>query len=185
MSHFIVGITGASGTIYASRLLLHLKNLGHRVSVVFSDAAKQVAAFEKQEKTFDLADEILEINDFFSFAASGSASFKGMAILPCSMGTLGKLASGITDNLLVRAADVCLKEKRALVLVPREMPLHAIHLENMLKLSKTGATIIPAAPHFYTNPETIEDLVDTVVAKVLTHLGVENSIVPSWGSSCD
>lgn len=183
MSQFLVGITGASGAIYASRLLYHLKRLQHNVSIVATETGKQVASFEGCETIFSTADQILSIDDFFSSVASGSSHFQGMAILPCSMGTLGKLASGVTDNLLVRAADVCLKEKRPLVLVPREMPIHAIHLENMLKLSKVGACIIPATPHFYAAPKTIEELVDTVVAKVLTHLGVSNNIVPSWGAT--
>lgn len=183
MSKFLVGVTGASGTIYASRLLYHFKRLNHSTSLVMTETAKQVAAYEGFSDLSNFADETLSINDFFSSVASGNGNFQGMAILPCSMGTLGKLASGIADNLLVRAADVCLKEKRSLVLVPREMPLHAIHLENMLKLSKIGACIIPATPHFYAFPKTIEDLVDSVVSKVLTHLGVPNDIVPVWGDS--
>lgn len=182
MSRFLVGITGASGSIYGTRLLHHLKNLNHQVSLVVTKTGKQVVTFEHQKMLYSMCDEVLDIEDFFAYAASGSGDFQGMTIAPCSMGTLGKIASGITDNLLVRAADVCLKEGKPLVLVPREMPLHEIHLENMLKLSKLGTKIIPAMPHFYTNPQTIEALVDTVVAKVLTHLGIKNNIVPFWGN---
>ena len=103
-------------------------------------------------------------------------------MVPCSMGTLGKMANGIADNLLTRAADVCLKERRKLVVVPREMPYNLIHLKNMEQLTLAGAIVIPASPHFYAKPQTIEDLADTVVAKILNHLNVPNTIVPEWGS---
>lgn len=181
MSRFLLGVTGASGTIYAARTLFHLKRLGHRVSIVETSAGASVAEFEGQAENFSLADSVLKCDDFFAEAASGSSSFSGMAIVPCSMGTLGKIAGGIADNLLVRAADVCLKERRPLVVVPREMPYNLIHLENMERLTRAGAVVISASPHFYAKPLTVEDLVDTVVAKILTHLGVPNEIVPNWG----
>lgn len=181
MSRFLLGVTGASGTIYAARTLYHLKRLGHRVSIVETSAGESVAKFEGQAEKFSLADSFLENDDFFAEAASGSSSFSGMAVVPCSMGTLGKIACGIADNLLVRAVDVCLKERRPLVVVPREMPYNLIHLENMERLTRAGAVVIPASPHFYAKPLTVDDLTDTVVAKILTHLGVPNKIVPEWG----
>lgn len=178
---FIVGLTGASGAIYASRLVFHLKNAGCKVSLIATESGKTVAEYEKQESVFELADEVLDIKDFFCYAASGSAEFSGMAVVPCSMGSLGKMASGIADNLMLRAADVCLKERRPLVVVPREMPYNLIHIENMERLTRAGSIVIPASPHFYNRPQTIEELVDTVVAKIMTHLGVKNDIVKSWG----
>lgn len=183
MSRFLLGVTGASGAIYAARTLFHLKRLGHTVALVETSAGKSVADFEGVSDALLGADAVLKNDDFFSEAASGSSSFAGMAIVPCSMGTLGKVAGGIADNLLTRAADVCLKERRPLVVVPREMPYNLIHLENMERLVRAGATVISASPHFYTNPRTIENLVDTVVAKILTQLGVPNEIVPTWGGS--
>ncbi len=183
MSRFLLGVTGASGAVYAARTLFHLKRLGHTVALVKTSAGKSVAEFEGISDALLRADTVLENDDFFSEAASGSSLLSGMAIVPCSMGTLGKVAGGIADNLLTRAADVCLKERRPLVVVPREMPYSLIHLENMERLIRAGATVISASPHFYTNPQTVENLVDTVVAKILTHLGVPNEIVPKWGIS--
>lgn len=113
--------------------------------------------------------------------ASGSAAPSKMVVCPCSTGTLSSIAIGASDNLIERAADVVLKERGQLILVPREMPLSSIHLENMLKLSQMGATIMPAAPGFYHNPKTIDDLVDFVVARILDHLGIEQSLVARWG----
>jgi len=120
--------------------------------------------------------------DWMSPVASGSNPADAMAVCPCSMGTLGALAAGLADNLIERAADVMLKERRTLVLVPRETPLSAIHLENMLKLSRAGAVILPPSPGFYGHPRTIEDLVDFVVARVLDQLGVEHTLGPRWGA---
>lgn len=180
MSRFIIGITGASGGIYAKRLAMHLKNLGHYVVAIPTDTAREVLQYECQMDVFDFCDEVMNVNDFFAECASGSASFAGMAVVPCSMGTLGRIAAGTSDNLLVRSADVCLKERRRLVIVPREMPYNLIHLENMERVTRAGAVVIPASPQFYSKPASIEELVDTVVAKILTHLGVEHQIVPSW-----
>lgn len=182
MSRFIVGLTGASGAVYAARTILHLQRSGHKVSLIATAAGRSVAEYEGQVAAFDLADEVLNIDDFFCYAASGSADFEGMVVIPCSMGTLGKIAGGIADNLLTRAADVCLKERRKLVVVPREMPYNLIHLENMERLTRAGAIVVPASPHFYNKPTSIEDLVDSVVAKALVHLGVKNDIVRQWGA---
>jgi 4-hydroxy-3-polyprenylbenzoate decarboxylase len=182
MSRFLLGVTGASGAIYAARTLHHLQKAGHSVSLMLTDAGKEVAEFEGQMAALSKADEILNVKDFFASCASGSSAFAGMVVVPCSMGTLGKMANGIADNLLTRAADVCLKERRKLVVVPREMPYNLIHLKNMEQLTLAGAVVIPASPHFYAKPQTIEDLADTVVAKILNHLNVPNTIVPEWGS---
>ncbi|MDR1760278.1 MAG: UbiX family flavin prenyltransferase [Fibrobacter sp.] len=182
MSRIVLGVTGASGSIYAERTAWHLKNLGHEVHLVVTEAGAQVVKHERAELLYSYAGKQYGIRDFFSEIASGSSGFSGMAVVPCSMGTLGKIAGGVSDNLLVRAADVCLKENRPLVIVPREMPCHRIHLENMLRLAEARACILPASPHFYHHPQTIPDLVDTVVAKILTHLGIENSIVPRWSA---
>lgn len=182
MSRFLLGVTGASGAIYAARTLYHLKRLGHTVSLVETDAGKSVADFEGASGELLKADSVLRNDDFFAEVASGTSSLDGMAIVPCSMGTLGKIAGGIADNLLTRAADVCLKERIPLVIVPREMPYNLIHVENMKKVLCAGGTVIPASPHFYARPLTIEDVADTVVAKILKHLGVPNEIVPKWGN---
>ena len=122
-------------------------------------------------------------DDWMAPMASGSNPGDAMAICPCTMGTLGAVANGMADNLIERAADVMLKERRPLVLVPRETPLSAIHLENMLKLARAGAVILPPAPGFYTRPRTIDDVVDFVVARVLDHLGVPHALVPRWGDA--
>ena len=191
MSRFVLGVTGASGAIYATRTAMHLKRLGHEVSLVVTGPGREVVEFEGQSALFDYAEKIFNIDDFFAECASGSADYAGMAVVPCSMGTLGRIAAGTSDNLLVRAADVCLKERRPLVIVPREMPYNLIHIENMERVTRAGAIVIPASPQFYSKPASVEELVDTVVAKVLKHLGavtVEDSatIVKPWdgGSPC-
>lgn len=183
MKRIILGVTGASGSIYAERTAKHLKNLGHQVSLVVTDAGEQVVRYENALALYTYIEKQFSIRDFFAEIASGSSSFDAMAVVPCSMGTLGKIAQGISDNLLIRAADVCLKEKRPLIVVPREMPCHRIHLENMLRLTDAGARILPASPHFYNHPKTIYDLADTVVAKILSGLEVSHSLSPAWGTS--
>lgn len=180
MSRFILGVTGASGAIYAARTLWHLQKLGHSVSLIFTEMGKSVAEFEGQIEKFKSANCVLDVHNLFADCASGSSDFSGMAVVPCSMGTLGKMANGIADNLLVRAADVCLKERRPLVVVPREMPFNLIHLQNMEKLSLAGASIVAASPSFYRKPTTIEELVDSVVAKILSQLHLPNEIVFDW-----
>lgn len=176
----ILGVTGASGCIYATRLAMHLKNKGHEVHLIPTQTAKLVIDYEKQSKLYDWCDKVFQIDDFFEEAASGSSSYDGMAIVPCSMGTLAKVSTGVADNLLVRSADVCLKENRPLVIVPREMPYNLLHLENMVKLFHARACIVSASPAFYRNPTTIEELVDTVIAKVLSHLKIEHDLSPDW-----
>lgn len=172
MSRFILGVTGASGAIYATRTAMHLKKLGHHVTALITAPGKDVVTYEGQDGLYRYCDVLPDVNDFFAECASGSADYSGMAVVPCSMGTLGRMAAGTSDNLLVRSADVCLKERRPLVVVPREMPYNLIHLENMERLTRAGAVIVPASPQFYSKPASIDELVDTVVVKVLKHLGI-------------
>lgn len=192
MSRYILGVTGASGAIYAVRTAIHLKRLGHEVSLVVTAPGCEVVEYEGQGALFDYADKCYDVEDFFAECASGSADYAGMAVVPCSMGTLGRIAAGTSDNLLVRTADVCLKERRPLVIVPREMPYNLIHIGNMERVTRAGAVVIPASPQFYSRPATIEELVDTVVAKILKHLGAASvedcaGIVKPWngGSGVD
>ena len=194
----VLALTGASGLSYAIRLLESLLQSGQRVHLVYSQAAQIVA---KQELDFVLpnrpqdAEKILmerlgnpsgELrvfwrNDWFAPMASGSNPGDAMVICPCTMGTLATVAAGTSDDLITRAADVMLKERRPLILVPRETPFSAIHLENMLKLSHAGAVILPPNPGFYHHPQSIQDVIDFVVAKILDHLGVAHNLVPRWG----
>ena len=177
MSRYVLGVTGASGGIYATRTAMYLKRFGHEVTLIATHPGKQVLDYEMQNALYDYCKDVCNVDDFFAECASGSADYAGMAVVPCSMGTLGRIANGTSDNLLVRAADVCLKERRPLVIVPREMPYNLIHIENMKRVTLAGAIVIPASPQFYSKPATMEELVDTVVAKILKHLGVEQSLV--------
>lgn len=170
MNRYILGVSGASGAIYATRTAMHLKRLGHHVTALVTPPGRGVIAYEEQETFFDYVDELPDVKNFFAECASGSAKYAGMAVVPCSMGTMGRIAAGTADNLLIRAADVCLKERRPLIVLPREMPYNMIHLDNMMRLTRMGAIVVPASPHFYNRPKTIEDAVDTVVAKILMHL---------------
>lgn len=188
MSRYILGVTGASGAIYATRTAMHLKRLGHEVSLVVTAPGRDVVKFEGQESLYGFADKRYDVEDFFAECASGSADYAGMAVVPCSMGTLGRIAAGTSDNLLVRSADVCLKERRPLVIVPREMPYNLIHIENMERVTRAGAIVVPASPQFYSRPASIEELVDTVVAKILKHLGAASAedcaeIVKPWNGN--
>lgn len=182
MGRFVIGVTGASGAIYASRLIGHLKDLGQEVHLVFSDMGRKVGAFEGFPDLGSLADKTYDNRDFFAPISSGTYLHQGMAIVPCSMGTLAKVAHGIGDTLLTRAADVCLKERRALIVVPRETPMSSLHLQNQKILADLGAMVIPASPAFYHHPKTIEDLVDTVLARVLDHFGLDHQVGQRWRS---
>jgi len=194
----VVAITGASGAAYGLRLIKRLADAGIEQHLLLSSAAEVVLKQEadlslpgKPEKKVAMISEYLNISphlihayalkDWFSPAASGSAGIKKMVIIPCSMGTLARIAGGMSDNLIERAADVMLKEKRKLIIVPRETPLSSIHLENMLKLSQMGTHIIPAMPGFYHNPATIDELVDFIVDRVLDHLELPNPETKKWG----
>ncbi|GAA0403095.1 flavin prenyltransferase UbiX [Paenibacillus motobuensis] len=190
----VVGITGASGSIYGVKLIQTLLGIGYDVHLVVSNAGWRVI---KEELGWDVSDRnrLIEehfggyeghcvyhpINDIGASIASGSYLVEGMIVMPCSMGTLSSIASGSSDNLMARAADVMLKEARPLVLVPRETPLHAIHLENMLKLARLGVRIIPAMPAFYFGPTSIDDLVSFLVGKVLDNLRIEHALFKRWG----
>ncbi len=179
----VVGVSGASGAIYAYKLLKVLVNSGIEVHFVASKAGLEVLEYEcgvGLEQLTKLVYKVYDVNRIDSAIASGSFPCESMVIVPCSMRTLGSLAGGIADNLLTRAADVTLKEGRKLVLVTRETPVHAIHLENMLKLSHAGARILPACPGFYHKPQTIEQLVDMLVGKICDTLNVENNLFERW-----
>lgn len=185
-----MAITGASGAPYAVRLLHRLNDSGTPVRLIVSSYGFRLLAEEAGIKGIDglraaTGDwsnvELFEGDDRGATPASGSAPSRGMVICPCSMGTIASIAAGTSRNLVERAADVALKERRPLVLVPRETPLSAIHLENMLRLTNAGATILPAAPGFYHRPRSIEDLVDFIVFRILDHLGVESD-APRWDS---
>jgi 4-hydroxy-3-polyprenylbenzoate decarboxylase len=180
---FIVAITGASGAAYGLDVLRRLEAAPEvaRVYLVASRPGQEVLLTETGVALTGAADAArlglakavwLDENDLFAPVASGSCDTDGMAVVPCSMSTLGAIAAGTGRNLIHRAADVTLKERRPLVLVPRETPLHAIHLENMLRADRAGAVILPAMPSFYSRPQTIEDLVGTVSARVLAALGL-------------
>lgn len=193
-----VAITGASGTIYAYRTLLHLaaSAVVERINLIISESAETVARVElgvdlrsadnrKINEWLALQPDskliqLQRLDNVAAKPASGSHPQQGMVIVPCSMGTLGAIASGVSTNLIHRAADVALKEGRRLVVVPRESPYNQIHLQNMLRLALAGAHIIPASPGFYHRPQTIEALVDHLVFRILDHLGVPHSQETSW-----
>ena len=181
----IVGITGASGSIYALRLLETLKEAGHEAHLVITDSGWQVIEYEcgkTKEDMEKLAFRIYDVHDIGAAIASGSFLTDAMVIAPCSMKTVASIATSVADNLLTRAADVTLKESRKLVVVPRETPMHAGHLENMLKISRLGAKILPACPGFYHKPQTIDDIVNMMVGKICDTLGVEHNLFKRWGS---
>lgn len=183
--NIIVGITGASGSIYGIKLLEELKRLNIKTHLVLSRWAEENILLETDytpEQVRSLATKNYGDREMSAPIASGSFLCRGMILAPCSMKTLAAVASGFTDNLIARAADVCIKEGRKLVLMARETPLSPIHLENMLKLSRLGVTIMPPVPAFYQRPETIDDLVKQTVGRVLDTLGIENDLVKRWGS---
>ena len=193
--HVFLGITGASGAPYAARLLEALAGAGCETGVCASSAGVEVLATElygdpslPREETLSRlleraggAARLYEPDDWRAPYASGSAKVDAYVICPCSMGTLGTVASGAMQNLIHRAASVAIKEERRLVLMPRETPLSAIHLRNMLTLREAGATILFLAPGFYNRAETVDDLVDFVVGRALDQLGIENTLTARWG----
>ncbi|MDD2775868.1 MAG: UbiX family flavin prenyltransferase [Gallionella sp.] len=200
MKTITLAFTGASGLPYGMRLLECLLRSGQRVQLVYTQAAQIVA---KQELGFILPNrpqdaelllkqrlgdfsgelKVYGRDDWFAPMASGSNPGDAMVICPCTMGTLAAVAMGLSDDLIARAADVMLKEKRLLILAPREMPFSVIHLENMLTLARAGAVIMPPNPAFYTHPNSVSDLVDFVVARMLDHLSIPQSLVLPWGKA--
>ena len=190
----VVAVTGASGALYAVRFLRQAARAFDQVYVMLSDNAPAVfatetggrltAPYRAQDYLGDDAPygnvTFLNTKDYFTPPASGSFVHDGMVIIPCSMGTLGRIAHGISNDLTTRAADVCLKERRKLILVARDTPLNLIQLRNMVAVTEAGAIVLPAVPAFYHQPKTVEDLVDTVVARVLQNLGVEQTLQPQW-----
>lgn len=194
MKKIVIGITGASGSIYAVRLIEELLKRGVFIYIICTENGEKVMKFETSLDIREWVEELKEkyehvklenINDLFSGVASGSFKFDAMIILPCSMGTLAEISNGLSKNLLCRAADVALKEDRKLIIVPRETPLNAIHLENMLKLSKLGVSILPAMPGFYHKPQSMEDLINFVVGKILDSLSIENTLFKKWEDKND
>jgi len=182
----LVAITGASGALYAQRLLDNLDPHQHEVHVVMSHYAQQVVAEELpgglRLPAGARSHNLRSMNAPF---ASGSNPPDAMVVIPCTMGTMGRIAHGYSEDVLLRAADVTLKEKRKLILVPRETPLSLVHVKNMELLLLAGAMILPANPSFYAGAKTITDLADTVVARVLDHLGVPNQLAPRWAEETD
>ena len=179
----IVGITGASGAIYGIRALQVLHGLKVETHLVIADAALETLRLETDLKKSDvvrLATETHRPDDIASKIASGSYPTDGMVVIPCSMKTLAGIASGYSDNLLLRAADVTIKERRKLVLVVRETPLSLIHIENMATVTRAGAIVLPAVPAFYQRPKTVAALVDQVVGKALDMLGIEQRLSEGW-----
>ncbi len=174
----VIAITGASGSIYAKLLLdklLELKEQVGEAAVVMSENAKDIWKFELGNESYaNYPFKFFSKNDFHAPFASGSARFDTMVIIPCSMGTLGRIAGGISDDLITRAADVILKERRRLILVPRDTPFNLIHIRNMETITEAGGIICPAVPSFYSQPKTIEDLAMTVVSRVIDLMGLEN-----------
>lgn len=190
MKKIIVGVTGASGSVFAHKLIEALLELGHEVHLVYTDNGQKVTEFELDNSLTSLLEHYGQINrenlylyengDLFSRIASGSYGVDAMVIVPCSMGTLAKVAHGISEHLITRAADVMIKENRKLVMVTRESPLSSIHLENMLKLSKIGVVIMPPVPAFYNKPSTLEDSILLSVGRILELLSIDNPHHRVW-----
>jgi flavin prenyltransferase len=193
----IVGISGASGALYAVTLLKELMTRPLEVHVILTESGRQVMSHEMgyEPKLASFVEKIFQFsrhsessvvkhpNDsFFAPPASGSFRHDGMVIVPCSMKTLGEIASGIAGTLISRAADICLKERRPLVLVPRETPMNRIHLENMLRVTDAGGIVLPACPAFYFDPRSVQDMVNFVTGRILDQLGIEHDLLREWGN---
>jgi 4-hydroxy-3-polyprenylbenzoate decarboxylase len=189
----VVAITGASGSIYAVRFLEAVLDYYDRIYLTMTENAAVVL---RTELGIGISDEetdgeslvhenhgkihVFRPHELTAPPSSGSVHHEGMVIIPCSMGTAGRIASGVSNDLVTRAADVCLKERRPLVMVVRETPLNLIHLRNLTSLAEAGATVLPASPSFYSHPLTVEDLVNTVVARTMQQLGLKQTIAPEW-----
>jgi len=185
-SRLVIGMTGATGAIYGVRLLEAVRDSGVESHLVVSEWARRTIAIEtgyRPEAVLELATRTYRADNQAAAISSGSFRTDGMVIAPCSVKTLAAIASGFADNLIARAADVTLKEQRRLVLVVRESPLNVIHLENLLKVARAGAIVVPPVPAFYARLRSLEDMVDHTVGRVLDLFGVEHSLVRRWGGS--
>ncbi|MFV0344391.1 MAG: UbiX family flavin prenyltransferase [Anaerocolumna sp.] len=192
MKRYIVGVTGASGSVLAQRMLTYLSGLDLELHIIITDIGKKVFEYETgllwEEFVNGLRNKRAVISsysngDMFAPVASGSFETDGMMIVPCSMSTVAKIASGTGGNLLCRAADVCIKEKTRLVISPREAPLSSIHLKNLLTLSDIGVSILPPVPMFYGNNGDVEDVINGIVGRLLKSAGIENHLFTVWGST--
>jgi len=181
----VVAMTGASGALYTQRLLDNLSPQQHAIHFIATPHANEVAALELPGGLTIPAGVInySETGSMLVPFVSGSTHFDAMIIIPASMGTVGRIATGVSDSTIARAADVFLKERRKLILVPREAPYNLIHLRNLVTLTEAGATILPASPSFYSQPQTIPQLVDTIIARVLDHLGIAHQLAKRWQSA--
>jgi len=180
----VLALTGASGVSYGINTLKALNNIPEaKIHLILSDNAKKLVNYETTqsiEDVYGFANHYYENSDLRSVIASGSKIIDCMVIIPCSMSTAAKINTGIADNLIIRVADVCFKEQRKLIIVPRETPMNSTHLKNLLELSEKGAVILPAAPAFYHKPTKIEDLIDFIIGKVLDNLGLDHSLYTRW-----
>lgn len=201
MARYIVGISGASGAPYVRRVLQVLVNSDHQLDLVVTRSGAKVLEVEEGVKlTGDVGVDFVELSRWLDYdmanrdglrwhqaanvaadIGSGSCHVDGMLVAPCSGGTLARIANGMSQSLLERAADVTLKERRRLILMTRETPLSLIHLRNMVAVTEAGAIVLPASPGFYHNPETIDDLIDMIAGRILYHLGLENDLLQVWG----
>jgi 4-hydroxy-3-polyprenylbenzoate decarboxylase len=184
----IIGVTGASGVIYGVRLLQALRETDVETHLVMSRSAEVTIAYETRFKVAEihaLADVVYPAQDIGAAISSGSFKTMGMALAPCSMRSLGEIASGVTSSLVTRAADVVLKERRRLVLLTRETPLHLGHLRSMVAVTEMGGIVMPPVPSFYTNPESVEDIVDHTVGRLLDLFDIEVGLVKRWGETAD
>ena len=201
MARYIVGISGASGAPYVRRVLQVLANSDHQLDLVVTKSGAKVLEVEEEVNlTGDVEDDLRELSRWLGCdltirrdfqwhhaanvaadIASGSCHVDGMLVAPCSGGTLARIANGMSQSLLERAADVTLKERRKLILMTREMPLSLVHLRNMVAVTEAGAIVLPASPGFYHNPKTVDDLIDMVAGRILYHLGLESDLLQVWG----
>jgi len=182
----VVAMTGASGAIYTQRLLDNLDPKAHEIHFISTKHAREVGQLELPKGELKIAPTVIQYDEsgsMFVPFVSGSAKLDAMVVIPASMGTIGRVANGVSDTTIARAADVFLKERRKLIFVPRESPFNLIHLRNMATLVEAGATIIPANPSFYNKPKTVTEVVDSIIARVLDHLGIEHKLVRRWQSA--
>ncbi|MHA2602935.1 MAG: UbiX family flavin prenyltransferase [Candidatus Thorarchaeota archaeon SMTZ1-83] len=182
----LVCLTGASGAIYGVRLIRMLKEQGHEIHLIISKWGEETLKYETNLTTESLrgeVDEAYDENDLYAGPASGSYRLDAIVVIPCSMKTMAGIAHGYADNLIARAADCALKERRTLILVPRETPLNLVHIRNMAAVTEAGAVVFPASPAFWHKPETVEELIDSVVDRVLTHIGATEKPSIEWTGS--